>query len=64
MAPIQKEIVRVLGKANRDLSMTELVRQVSQATEMEVRAAVLPLISSERIELRPNRTLRLSKNKI
>jgi len=60
MAKIQREIVRVLRDANKDISITELVSQVPTATDMEVRAAVLPLISSERIELRPDRTLRLS----
>lgn len=59
MAPIQKQIVRVLRNAGKDLSMTELADQVPQATDVEVRAAVLPLISSEHVELRPDRTLRL-----
>jgi hypothetical protein len=59
MAPIQKEIVRVLKAAHKDLSMAELLDQVSVGTDMEVRAAVLPMISSERIELRPDRKLRL-----
>lgn len=60
MAPLQKEIVRVLRAANKDLSMTELVDQVSAGADVEVRAAVLPMISSKRIELRPDRKLRLT----
>jgi hypothetical protein len=59
MARIQREIVRVLRAANGDLSMTELVARVDSASGIEVRAALLPMISSELIELGSDRKLRL-----
>lgn len=60
MAPVQAEILRVLG--GRELSMNDLVTQVrqnSEATATTVKAAVLPLISGDCIEMTPDRKLRL-----
>jgi hypothetical protein len=60
MAPVQAEILRVLD--GRELSMNDLVtevRQTSAASATTVKAAVLPLISNDCIEMTPNRKLRL-----
>ncbi len=60
MAPVQAEILRVLD--GRELSMNDLVsevRQNSAASATTVKAAVLPLISNDCIEMTPNRKLRL-----
>jgi len=63
MAPVQEEIVRVLGEAQHPITMSELVNQVGESgqakTAVEVRAAVLPMISGETVELTPDRKLRL-----
>jgi uncharacterized iron-regulated membrane protein len=62
MAPVQQEIVRVLEAAQGEMTMSELVDRVEKrqpATEVEVRAAVLPLISSETVILTPDRKLKL-----
>jgi len=60
MAPVQAEILRVLD--GRELSMNDLVTQVrqnSEASATTVKAAVLPLISNDCIEMTPDRKLRL-----
>ncbi len=60
MAPVQAEILRVLD--GRELSMNDLVtevRQNSEASATTVKAAVLPLISADCIEMTPDRKLRL-----
>jgi hypothetical protein len=60
MAPVQAEILRVLD--GRELSMNDLVAQVRQnsaASATTVKAAVLPLISNDCIEMTPDRKLRL-----
>jgi hypothetical protein len=60
MAPIQVRIVKELKKA--DLSVNELVEKVakpSHASQQEVRSAVLPMISSNRVELTPDLKLHL-----
>jgi hypothetical protein len=62
MAPIQREIVSVLKAANAEVSVSDLVDRVvvrQAATPSEVKAALLPMISAERIELTANRKLRL-----
>ncbi len=60
MAPMQVEILKVLD--GRELSMSELVTEVrekSEASATAVKAAVLPLISGDCIEMTPDRKLRL-----
>jgi hypothetical protein len=60
VAPVQAEILRVLD--GRELSMNDLVTQVrrnSKASATTVKAAVLPLISGDCIEMTSDRELRL-----
>ena len=60
MAPMQVEILKVLD--GRELSMSELVTEVrekSEASATTVKAAVLPLISGDCIEMTADRKLRL-----
>lgn len=62
MAPVQVEILDVLK--NRELSMNDLVTEVrgrSEASATTVKAAVLPLISGDYIEMTADRKLRLHK---
>ena len=62
MAPVQVEILRVLK--GRELSMSDLVTEVrgrSEASATTVKAAVLPLISGDCIEMTADRKLRLHK---
>jgi hypothetical protein len=62
MAPVQIQIMKVLRDSSCELSMNDLVNRVqenSQASVAEVKAAVLPMISGERIELTPDLKLRL-----
>jgi hypothetical protein len=63
MAPVQQKIHRALQIAGGDLSVNDLVKRVLEASqktsEQQVRSAVLPMISSDRIELTPNLKLRL-----
>jgi hypothetical protein len=57
---MQVEILKVLD--GRELSMSELVTEVrekSEASATAVKAAVLPLISGDCIEMTPDRKLRL-----
>ncbi|HEY8715243.1 MAG TPA: hypothetical protein VIM00_07660 [Candidatus Acidoferrum sp.] len=61
MAPVQLEILKALG--GKKLSMNELVlevRQKSQASPIDIKAAVLPLINTNRIEMTPERKLHLN----
>jgi len=61
MAPVQEEILRALG--SKKLSMNELVlevRQTSQASPIAIKAAVLPLINTNYIEMTPERKLRIN----
>jgi predicted transcriptional regulator len=61
MAPVQVKILEILKNSN-ELSLNELVHRVqegSSTTTTEVRAALLPLISSENVDLTPDRKLRL-----
>jgi hypothetical protein len=60
VAPVQAKILNVLD--GRELSMNDLVSQVrenSGASASTVKAAVLPLISSDYIEMTADRKLRL-----
>jgi len=60
MAPVQVEILKALN--GRELSMSDLVTEVrekSEASATTVKAAVLPLISGDRIEMTADRKLRL-----
>lgn len=60
MAPVQAEILKVLN--GRELSMNDLISQVrenSEASATAVKAAVLPLISGDCIEMTADRKLRL-----
>jgi len=60
MAPVQAEILKVLN--GRELSMKDLVNQVrenSEASATAVKAAILPLISDDCIEMTADRKLRL-----
>ena len=62
MAPVQAEILKVLE--GRELSMNDLVTQVrenSDASATAVKAAVLPLISDDCIEMTVDRKLRLHR---
>jgi hypothetical protein len=61
MAPVEIKILEVLGNSG-ELSMNDLVQKVregSATTATEVRAAVLPLISGESVDMTPDRKLRL-----
>lgn len=60
MAPVQEKILNVLDRG--ELSMNDLVAQVrenSGTSASTVKAAVLPLISSDFIEMTAERKLRL-----
>jgi hypothetical protein len=60
VAPVQAKILNVLD--GRELSMNDLVSQVrenSGTSASTVKAAVLPLISSDYIEMTADRKLRL-----
>jgi hypothetical protein len=60
MAPVEKEILKALN--GRELSMKDLVSEVrgtSEASVSTVKAAVLPLISSDCIEMTADRKLRI-----
>ena len=60
MAPVQVEILKALN--GRELSMSDLVteaREKSEASATSVKAAVLPLISGDCIEMTADRKLRL-----
>ena len=60
MAPVQEKILNVLDHG--ELSMNDLVAQVrgdSGTSASTVKAAVLPLISSDFIEMTAERKLRL-----
>jgi len=60
MAPVQVEILKALS--GRELSMSDLVTEVrekSEASATSVKAAVLPLISGDCIEMTADRKLRL-----
>ncbi len=61
MAPVEVKILEIL-ESSGELSMNDLVNKVqedSAASATEVRAAVLPLISSDNVDLTPDRKLRL-----
>ena len=61
MSPVKMQIITVL-KDSGELSMNDLVqrvRQSSQVSAADVKAVVLPMISSESIELTPDLKLRL-----
>ena len=61
-AEIQREIISALRNAQSALSMPALVQIIQRNTSQPattIRAAVLPLISVRRIELTPERKLRL-----
>lgn len=64
MAPVQERIVEALRGAGGELSMSALVQEVrSESTSAtDVKSAVLPLILLEKIELTPERNLRLRKD--
>jgi hypothetical protein len=60
MAPVQQKILEALK--DRELSMQDLVSEVrekSEASASAVKAAVLPLISGDCIEMTADRKLRL-----
>ena len=60
MAPVQVEILKALN--GRELSMSDLVTEVrekSEASATSVKAAVLPLISGDCIEMTADRKLPL-----
>jgi DNA-directed RNA polymerase delta subunit len=62
MAPMQQQIEQILKEAKSEMTMSELVNRVEKfqtTTDVEVRAAVLPMISGERVELTADRKLRL-----
>lgn len=61
MAPVEAKILEIL-EGSGELSMNDLVHRVqegSSTSASEVRAAVLPLISGESVDLTPDRKLRL-----
>lgn len=61
MAPVEIKILEILGNSG-ELSMNDLVQKVqeeSATSATEVRAAVLPLISGDSVDLTPDRKLRL-----
>lgn len=60
-AQVQEEIIRALESQAEAISMVELLKQMQSVSVQStaIRAAVLPLISVRRIELTPERKLRL-----
>lgn len=65
MAPIQRQIVKAMKDRGGDVSVRELVESVASPAipATAVKQALLPLISSDRIELTPQRKLRLRAEK-
>lgn len=64
MAPVEMEIVKALRDSGGELSMSDLVSKVqkeSGTSVADVKAAVLPMISGECIEMTSDRKLRLNK---
>lgn len=64
MTPVKKQIITVLTDSGGELSVGDLVKKVreySEASAADVKAAVLPMISGESIELTPDLKLRLRK---
>ena len=64
MPLVQQAILRTLKESSGDLTMSDLVKEVqtrrSLENSMSIRAAILPLITLRRIELTPERKLRLT----
>jgi hypothetical protein len=64
MTPVKKQIIIALTASGGELSVGELVKKVrehSDASAADVKAAVLPMISGESIELTPDLRLRLRR---
>jgi hypothetical protein len=62
MAPVEIAIVNALKDSGGEISMNDLVSKVQQSSRTsvaDVKAAVLPMISGECIEMTPDRKLRL-----
>ena len=62
MAPVEIAIVNALKDSGGELSMNDLVSKVQQSSRTsvaDVKAAVLPMISGECIEMTLDRKLRL-----
>ncbi len=60
---VQNEIIKTLQSQQDAISMIDLLKEMhssSVGSPMAIRAAVLPLISARRIELTPERKLRLA----
>ena len=59
---VQKKILKTLRLASSEITVEQLITEVRQdcpAKTIEVRAALLPLLSARRIELTASRKLRL-----
>lgn len=64
MTPVKRQILTVLMNSGGEMSVGDLVQKVrehSDASAADVKAAVLPMISGESIELTPDLKLRLRK---
>lgn len=64
MPPVQVKIIEALEGSAESMSLNDLVTNVqksSQATAPGVKAAILPLISSEKVDLTPDRKVRLKR---
>ena len=62
---IKDQIIEVLG-ASGELSLTDLVTKVQERTAVEsaaVKAAVLPLISADQVDMTSDRKLHLHSQK-
>ena len=60
---VQNDIIKTLQSQRGAISMIDLLKAMHSASvgsPMAIRAAVLPLISARRIELTPERKLRLA----
>lgn len=63
MSAVQESVIKTLRNQREGLTMSELIQRVREdSTEpsVEIRAAVLPLITLNRVEFTPDRKLRLS----
>lgn len=64
MTPVKTRIITVLTDSGGELSVGELVKKVrenSDASAADVKAAMLPMISGESIELTSDLKLRLRR---
>lgn len=65
MPVVQQQIMMTLQDANEALTMTDLIQRIRHnahsPSPITIRAAVLPLITLQRVEFTPERKLRLKE---